>query len=165
MGAGSGTALSRVTLVGERRRMDLVLPSREPVGRLLPDVIRMLDDRVAAQPMLRHLVTGDGSVLEHDTTLADAGIADGAVLRLMRVQDVPSAPVVHDVTDEAAEDLDVRAWRWRPAARRITAGAGLVGWALLIGWFARRGSRRAPWRGCCSRRPPSAGCSGRWPGG
>ncbi|MFG2619061.1 type VII secretion integral membrane protein EccD [Streptomyces sp. NPDC048507] len=138
MGAGSGTVLSRVTLVGERRRMDLVLPSREPVGRLLPDVIRMLDDRVAAQPMLRHLVTGDGSVIEHDTCLADAGVADGAVLRLVRVQDVPSAPVVHDVTDEAAEDLDVRAWRWRPSARRVTAGAGLVGWALLAGWFARR---------------------------
>ncbi|MFD0355893.1 type VII secretion integral membrane protein EccD [Streptomyces sp. NPDC127110] len=138
MGAVSGTALSRVTLVGERRRMDLVLPSQEPVGRLLPDVIRMLDDRVAAQPMLRHLVTADGSVIEHGVSLEDAGIADGAVLRLVRVQDVPSAPVVHDVTDEAAEDLDVRAWRWRPSARRVTAGTGLVLWALVAGWFARR---------------------------
>ncbi|MFF5706808.1 type VII secretion integral membrane protein EccD [Streptomyces sp. NPDC012794] len=138
MGAISGTALSRVTLVGERRRMDLVLPSQEPVGRLLPDVIRMLDDRVAAQPMLRHLVTADGSVIEHGVSLEEAGVADGAVLRLVRVQDVPSAPVVHDVTDEAAEDLDVRAWRWRPAARRVTAGAGMVLWALVAGWFARR---------------------------
>ncbi|MEU3722802.1 type VII secretion integral membrane protein EccD [Streptomyces sp. NPDC031705] len=138
MGAVSGTALSRVTLVGERRRMDLVLPSQEPVGRLLPDVIRMLDDRVAAQPMLRHLVTADGSVIEHGVSLEDAGVADGAVLRLVRVQDVPSAPVVHDVTDEAAEDLDVRAWRWRPSARRVTAGAGMVLWALVAGWFARR---------------------------
>ncbi|MFE9842604.1 type VII secretion integral membrane protein EccD [Streptomyces goshikiensis] len=134
----AGTALSRVTLIGERRRMDLVLPSREPVGRLLPDVIRMLDDRVAAQPTLRHLVTRDGTVLAHESTLEEAGVADGAVLRLMRVQDVPSAPVVHDVTDEAADDLDVRAWRWRPSARRVSAGAGLVGWALVAGWFARR---------------------------
>ncbi|MFE3324289.1 type VII secretion integral membrane protein EccD [Streptomyces sp. NPDC059176] len=137
MGAVSGTALSRVTLVGERRRMDLVLPSQEPVGRLLPDVIQLLDDRVAAQPMLRHLVTADGSVLEHRVSLEEAGVADGAVLRLVRVQDVPSAPVVHDVTDEAAEDLDVRAWRWRPSARRVTAGAGLVLWTLVAGWFAR----------------------------
>ncbi|MEU9029666.1 type VII secretion integral membrane protein EccD [Streptomyces sp. NPDC048383] len=137
-GTTSGTALSRVTLVGERRRMDLVLPSQEPVGRLLPDVIRLLDDRVVAQPMLRHLVTGDGSVLEHDTSLADAGVTDGAVLRLVRVQDSPSAPVVHDVTDEAAADLDVRSWRWRASARRVTAGAALVGWVLLAGWFARR---------------------------
>ncbi|MGW1146022.1 EsaB/YukD family protein [Streptomyces sp. NPDC002454] len=132
-----GTALSRVTLVGERRRMDLVLPSREPIGRLLPDIIGLLDDRVASQPRLRHLVTADGSVLAQDSTLEDAAVPDGAVLRLVRVQDAPSAPVVHDVTDEVAEDLDVRAWRWRPAARRVTAGAGLVGWTLAAGLFAR----------------------------
>ncbi|MCX4661449.1 type VII secretion integral membrane protein EccD [Streptomyces uncialis] len=136
-GTRSRTVLSRVTLVGERRRMDLVLPSQEPIGRLLPDVIRLLDDRVASQPQLRHLVTADGSVLAQDSTLEDAGVPDGAVLRLVRVQDAPSAPVVHDVTDEVAEDLDVRAWRWRPAARRATAGAGLVGWALAAGLLAR----------------------------
>ncbi len=117
--------------------MDLVLPSREPIGRLLPEIIGLLDDRVATQPRLRHLVTADGSVLAQDSTLEDAGVSDGAVLRLVRVQDAPSAPVVHDVTDEVAEDLDVRAWRWRPAARRVTAGAGLVGWALAAGLFAR----------------------------
>ncbi|MEW1861606.1 type VII secretion integral membrane protein EccD [Streptomyces sp. NPDC088194] len=132
-----GGRLSRVSLVGARRRMDLVLPSDEPVGRLLPDIIEMLDDRVATQPMLRQLVTSDGSVVPHDGTLRDAGVLDGTVLRLVRVQDVPSAPVVHDVTDEVAEDLDVRAWRWSPQARRITAGAALVGWLLVGGLLAR----------------------------
>ncbi|NED84780.1 hypothetical protein G3I76_32380, partial [Streptomyces sp. SID11233] len=39
----SGTgALSRVTLVGERRRADLVLPAGEPVGVLLPEILRVL---------------------------------------------------------------------------------------------------------------------------
>ncbi|MET7611857.1 EsaB/YukD family protein, partial [Streptomyces seoulensis] len=111
----TGPALSRVTLVGERRRVDLVLPSREPVGRLLPEVMRLLDDRVGTRPQTRHLVAGDGSVLEPDATLESAAVADGAVLRLVRVEDAPSAPVVHDVTDEAADDLDARAWRWTPA--------------------------------------------------
>ncbi|TQK44367.1 type VII secretion integral membrane protein EccD [Streptomyces sp. SLBN-118] len=137
MGATRRTGLSRVTLVGERRRIDLVLPSHEPIGRLLPDVIRLLDDRVAAQPMLRHLVMADGSVLPHDSTLDASAVQDGAVLRLVRVQDVPSAPVVHDVTDEVARDLDVRAWRWRPAARRVTAGAAMAAWALAAGMLAR----------------------------
>nr|WP_222623484.1 type VII secretion integral membrane protein EccD [Streptomyces buecherae] len=129
--------MSRVTLVGERRRIDLVLPSEEPVGRLLPEVMRLLGDRVPRQPMARHLVAGDGSVLAQDTTLAAAEIPDGAVLRLVRVQDAPSAPVVHDVTDEVAEDLDVRAWRWGPRARRATAGGISVGWALVAGLLAR----------------------------
>ncbi|MGW0559656.1 type VII secretion integral membrane protein EccD [Streptomyces sp. NPDC003016] len=136
-GATSRTALSRVTLVGERRRVDLVLPSQEPVGLLLPEVMRLLDDQVSARPMLRQLVTADGSALAHDSTLESAGVPDGAVLRLVRVEDSPSAPVVHDVTDEAADDVDVRAWRWRPSARRKVAGLAAVGWALAAGVLAR----------------------------
>ncbi|MGA5320505.1 EsaB/YukD family protein [Streptomyces seoulensis] len=130
--------MSRVTLVGERRRVDLVLPSREPVGRLLPEVMRLLDDRVGTRPQTRHLVAGDGSVLEPDATLESAAVADGAVLRLVRVEDAPSAPVVHDVTDEAADDLDARAWRWTPAARRVVAGAATVAWALAASALARQ---------------------------
>ncbi|MFE0509382.1 type VII secretion integral membrane protein EccD [Streptomyces sp. NPDC058964] len=138
-GTVSRSALSRVTLVGDRRRVDLVLPAREPVGLLLPEVMRLLDDRVAEQPQARHLVTADGSALEPDATLESAGVPDGAVLRLVRVEDAPSAPVVHDVSDEAAGDLDVRAWRWDARARRITAaGAGVV-WASAVGFMARQG--------------------------
>ncbi|WP_079176693.1 type VII secretion integral membrane protein EccD [Streptomyces sp. MUSC 14] len=146
-GTVSRTALSRVTLVGERRRVDLVLPAREPVGLLLPEVLRLLDDRVAEQPQARHLVTADGSALELDATLESAGVPDGAVLRLVRVEDAPSAPVVHDVSDEAAGDLDVRAWRWDARARRITAsGAGVV-WASAVGFMARQGfeAKAAGW--------------------
>ncbi|MFF4254958.1 type VII secretion integral membrane protein EccD [Streptomyces sp. NPDC001663] len=133
----SRTALSRITLVGERRRVDLVLPSREPVGLLLPEIMRLLDDRVGPRPELRHLVTADGSALAHDGTLESAGVPDGAVLRLVRIEDAPSAPVVHDVTDEVADDLGLRAWRWRPAMRRKVAGIATVLWAAAAGVFAR----------------------------
>ncbi|MFE2485346.1 type VII secretion integral membrane protein EccD [Streptomyces mirabilis] len=131
------TALSRVTLIGERRRVDLVLPSQEPVGLLLPEVMRLLDDRASARPESRHLVTADGSALAHDSTLESAGIPDGAVLRLVRLEDAPAAPVVHDVTDEVADDLNVRTWRWSPASRRIVAGVATVGWAVTAGILAR----------------------------
>ncbi|MEU9102370.1 type VII secretion integral membrane protein EccD [Streptomyces sp. NPDC048361] len=136
-GSVSRTALSRVTLVGEQRRVDLVLPSEEPIGMLLPEIMRLLGDGPGERPMLRHLTTADGSVLAQDSTLASSGVPDGAVLRLVRAEDAPSAPVVHDVTDEAADDLDVRAWRWRPAARRAVAGLATVGWALAAGALAR----------------------------
>lgn len=104
---------------------------------LLPEVMRLLDDQVGERPELRHLVTADGSALALDSTLETSGVADGAVLRLVRVEDAPSAPVVHDVTDEAAGDLDVRAWRWGPRARSVVCGGALVGWALLAGVLAR----------------------------
>ncbi|WP_327660172.1 MULTISPECIES: type VII secretion integral membrane protein EccD [unclassified Streptomyces] len=138
-GAVSRTVLSRITLVGERRRIDLVLPSQEPVGLLLPEVMRLLDDRVGDRPQARHLVTADGSALEQDATLESAGVPDGAVLRLVRIEHSPSAPVVHDVSDEAADDLDVRAWRWGARARRIVSAGACVAWAVAASFIARDG--------------------------
>lgn len=134
----SPAQLSRVTLVGERRRADVVLLSDTPIGQLLPELLPLLDDRPAPRPMTRQLMTSDGSVLPHDSTLASAGIADGAVLRLVRTHSAPPAPVVHDVTDRVADDLDLRAWRWRPAARRATAGVATVVFTVIAALLARR---------------------------
>jgi type VII secretion integral membrane protein EccD len=134
----SRTQLSRITLIGERRRADLVLPSDTPIGQLLPDILRLLDDRVASRPTTRQLVTSDGSVLPNDATLASAEVADGAVLQLVRAHAAPPAPVVHDVTDQVADDLDLRAWRWRPAARRVSAGVATVAFAVAAAVLARR---------------------------
>lgn len=134
----SRAEMSRVTLVGERRRADIVLPSDAPVGQLLPDILQLLDDRAASRPLTRQLLTSDGSALPHDSTLASAGIGDGAVLRLVRTHAAPPAPVVHDVTDQVADSLDLQAWRWRPAARRAGAGASTVAFAVIAALLARR---------------------------
>ncbi|MFI6863459.1 type VII secretion integral membrane protein EccD [Streptomyces sp. NPDC050421] len=134
----SRAEMSRVTLVGERRRADIVLPSDTPVGQLLPDILQLLDDRAAARPLTRQLLTADGSALPHDSTLASAGIGDGAVLRLVRTHAAPPAPVVHDVTDQVADNLDMQAWRWRPASRRAGAGATTVAFAVIAALLARR---------------------------
>ncbi|MEV7639104.1 type VII secretion integral membrane protein EccD [Streptomyces rubiginosohelvolus] len=134
----SRSELSRVTLVGERRRADIVLPSDTPIGQLLPDILQLLDDRAASRPLTRQLITSDGSALPHDSTLASAGVSDGAVLRLVRTHAAPPAPVVHDVTDQVADHLDLQAWRWRPAARRVAAGASTVAFAVIAALLARR---------------------------
>jgi type VII secretion integral membrane protein EccD len=131
-------SFSRVTLVGERQRVDAVLPSDEPVGRLLPDVLRLVGDSVESPPHLRQLVTADGGVLSWDGTLAGAGIPDGAVLTVVHADNAPPAPVVHDVTEEAADDVDLRSWRWGPRALRwtataLTAVALFVAGALTVG--------------------------------
>ncbi|MGI5338015.1 type VII secretion integral membrane protein EccD [Streptomyces sp. CA-181903] len=139
--------LSRVTLVAEHRRVDVVLPADEPIGRLLPDVLRLLGDRVDGPPAARHLMTVDGTLLPQEGSLAEAGVVDGAILRLVRIEDAPSAPVVHDVTDEVADDLGVRAWRWRPAARQWTAGVAagvLAAVAALFAWASTGATAVAP---------------------
>jgi type VII secretion integral membrane protein EccD len=126
---------SRVTLVGARRRIDLVLPSTEPVGTLLPDLLAMVGDEAASPPRARQLVRTDGEVLAPDVTLAEAEVRDGAVLRLVAQHDAPPAPVVHDVIEEVSDDTDARAWRWGPVARRWTATAGVVAGCLLLAWM------------------------------
>ncbi|WP_436786528.1 type VII secretion integral membrane protein EccD [Yinghuangia sp. YIM S10712] len=133
----SHAALSRVTVVGERRRIDLLLPSQEPVGHLLPDVLRMLEEPPGTTPGVRRLVTGTGAVLAPDDSLASAAIADGAVLRLVHRRETPAAPVVHDVTDEVAEDVDTRRWRWDDRIRNATAGVAAVALGVITASLAR----------------------------
>jgi ESX secretion system protein EccD len=145
---GARVRLSRVTLVGERRRIDLVLPADEPVGELLPDVLRLLDDRAAARPLARRLVTADGAMLAQDDTLTDAQVPDGAVLRLVREEETPAAPVVHDVADEAADDLDRRGWRWDERTRTWATGVATLGLGMVAAVLARSwlgGGDVGPW--------------------
>src|SRR5699024_3076208 len=83
------TAWSRVTLVGEERRVDAVLPDDEPVGALMPEVLDLLGDEPANPARLRHLVTASGHVLGGESTLEERQITDGAVLRLVRAEEQP----------------------------------------------------------------------------
>ncbi|MFH8345899.1 EsaB/YukD family protein [Streptomyces sp. NPDC018045] len=103
--AGQRVTLRRVVLAGERRRVDLVLPAHEPVGALLPDILRAIGERAAHQPPTYRLVTAGGAVLARSETLASANVADGTVLRLLREHGTPKAPAG---PGEAAGDLDGR---------------------------------------------------------
>jgi type VII secretion integral membrane protein EccD len=119
--------LSRVTLVGPRRRVDLVLPADEPVGVLLPDIVTMLGPGSRSpDPGAHQLTMVDGTVLGPAATLRGAGVPDGALIHLDRLTEAPPAPTVLDVTDEVADDLHRRRGRWGPAARTTTATAVVV---------------------------------------
>ena len=121
---------SRVTLDGDGGRIDVAVPSDVPVGILLPDVLQLVGGRPDGHAVPRRLVTAAGAPLDGTDTLDGARVLDGSLLRLVRVDDVPPAPVVHDVTEAVSENLDVRAWRWGPPARRWTATGVFV--AVLV---------------------------------
>jgi ESX secretion system protein EccD len=116
--ASTTTGQTRVTLVGSRTRVDVVLPSSEPLAVLLPEVLRMTSEPHRDPPESYQLVSVDGMALGGDHTLDQAAVSDGAVLRILRRHDVPSEAVVHDVADATTDDLDRRAGRWGPAALR-----------------------------------------------
>jgi type VII secretion integral membrane protein EccD len=123
---------SRVTVIGQRRRLDAVLPADEPLGVLLPDLLRMLDEPLQQAPQRRFLTTATGVLVPPEGTLASAQIIDGAVLRLAAEGELPPPPTVYDVTEEAVEDLKRRGTTFKPAHRRILAGTGLV-FSLIAG--------------------------------
>jgi type VII secretion integral membrane protein EccD len=131
---------SRVTLVGEARTVDMVLPAREPLGALMPDVLELLGDPVRNPPQLRHLVTSTGEVLDPGASLADRQVPDGAVLRLVRADEPVPAPVVHEVPEVVADSLDLRLLSWSPAAARWTATVVLVAMAVGAGLVLRAGT-------------------------
>ncbi|RKS74719.1 type VII secretion integral membrane protein EccD [Actinomadura pelletieri DSM 43383] len=134
---------SRVTLVGEARTVDMVLPAQEPLGALMPDVLQLLGDPVRNPPQLRHLVTSTGEVLDPGASLADRQVPDGAVLRLVRSDEPVPAPVVHEVPEVVGDSLDLRLLSWSPAAARWTATFTLVALSVGVGLVIRAGSSAA----------------------
>ena len=125
------TGQTRVTLAGRSRRVDVVVPSGEPVGRLVPEALRLVGEPAPAQPLLRHLVTLDGRLLDPDASLRDAGVLDGAVLRVVGLAEAPPPPAVLDVTEEVADGSSRQPLRWGPVARWWTCTAVCIAAGLL----------------------------------
>lgn len=128
--------LTRVTLVGPRRRADLVLPSDEPLGTLLPEIVAMVGMGPAGEPRGYQLSMLGGRVLEPTANLRGAGVTDGTQLRVDPLTEAPPAAIVHDVSDEMSDDLGRRRGRWGEEPRRWTATATVAASALLAALLA-----------------------------
>ncbi|MGK5738709.1 type VII secretion integral membrane protein EccD [Micromonospora sp. URMC 103] len=113
--------LSRVTLAGARRRIDLVLPADEPVGLLLPEIVRMVGHPPMDDSRGYQISSLDGTVLDPASSLRAAAVPDGALLRVDPIAEAPPAAIVHDVSDEVGDDLALRGGRWGDGPRAWTA--------------------------------------------
>ena len=117
------TRYTRVTVQGEGRKADLVLPDDEPIAAMLPDVLALLDETgvQSARPVV--LVTTVGDQLDLSLTLAEQVVEQGTILRIVRLEEAPPPPEVADVTDVAADALQSRADIWRPIWGVLAAAA------------------------------------------
>ena len=86
------TDYTRVTIQGEGRKADLVLPDDEPIAAVLPDVLSLLDESTerSARPVV--LMTTVGEQLSPSLTLAEQDVEHGSILRLVRVDEAPPPP-------------------------------------------------------------------------
>lgn len=122
-------AFTRVTLIGSERHADLLLPSDQPVGTLVPQILELLDDSPAQSVAEKRLVAPDGEPLSDTATLSDAGVLDGTVLTLFSNSEAPPPAVIYDVTDAVVEESASSRGRWSGIHQRV---AGIIFAALAV---------------------------------
>ena len=106
---------TRLTVIGSKRKADLVLPDDEPVGALLPQLLEMLDERVPGGREIA-LSTLTGVRVELDETLGEQRVDHGTMLRLLPLDDAPQPPEIVDITDAVAVAAGRRGDHWNERA-------------------------------------------------
>ena len=127
---------TRMTVVGTTHRCEMVVASDEILGAVLPRMLDLLHE--GAGPVTRplRLVLPTGDQLDVGRTPADQHLLDGAVVRLVRAEEVPPPPEVADVTDVLGDEFGARTDLWSARSRTITgsvalAAVGAAGTGLL----------------------------------
>ncbi|MGC4747916.1 EsaB/YukD family protein [Micromonospora sp. DT201] len=124
---------SLVTVVGSRRRVDVALPAGAPVGEYASRLADLCgQDSHDVFPPAWSLAPATAAPLALEHSLADAGIADGAVLYLVDVAGDPGGePAIEDIEELVADET--------AGYRRREPPRGLVVIAFALAWLAAAG--------------------------
>lgn len=97
---------SRITVVGGARRVDVALPSESPIGEYVMGLADLCGQTGGGLMTPAWSLAPAGQVpWSVDMSLAEAGVADGAVLYLRdSARDPGTAPVVEDIEELVATD-------------------------------------------------------------
>ena len=129
---------SRITVVGDRKRIDIAVPSWTPIGEYAARLAAICgQEQSDVMPPAWSLAVAGEQAFPPDACLVDLGVVDGQVLYLRDTGREPAeAPVVAEVDEVVAEEtrrLRVHKMRGGPA----TVAAGLL-WltasAVMAGW-------------------------------
>ncbi|GGL14872.1 type VII secretion integral membrane protein EccD [Sphaerisporangium melleum] len=143
---GTAVAMTRVTIVTPRKRIDLAVPSDLPLAHVLPGVLAAAgeggDESVLSTTgwVLQRV---GGRALQLDASMNALGVLDGEVLYLLpRTSELPEA-VFDDVADTIATGIKERSGRWQPRHTRATGLA--VGAASLVSGALALSVSGPPW--------------------
>jgi hypothetical protein len=123
----------RITVVGERRQVDLAVPAGAPIATYVNTLARLCEqDQTDIMPSAWSLAAGTGATFAPEWSLAELGVADGEVLYLRDiVADEYAEQIVHDVAERVAEEAESPlARRWDDKARTVTITACALGWLV-----------------------------------
>lgn len=127
----------RVTVVGERRRVDLALPANAPIAEYAPRLADLCGQQESeAMPQVWTLAEAGAGPLAPGDSLAGAGVLDGATLHLCdsRAAEIGELTVTdldEQVTTARADD---GLWNARSRAQTVVA-AGLLTMLASAAWL------------------------------
>ncbi|MFH8981691.1 EsaB/YukD family protein [Streptomyces varsoviensis] len=126
----------RVTVVGERRRVDLALPAQAPVAEYASRLATLCGQtEPEAMPPVWSLAESGGSPLAPGESLAAAGIVDGAILYLrdQRAAELGELTVTDLDEQVAGAQDDGGLWNGRRRAQ-FAVGSGLAVMVAAAAW-------------------------------
>lgn len=121
----------RVTVVGNRRRVDLAVPARAAIAEYTPELTRMCgqEEENDVLPAVWSLALPGERPISPGKSLAESGVVDGATLYLRDVSaGEDDEPVITDL-DELVREANEGGMRWNTRHRALTLaflGMGLV---------------------------------------
>jgi type VII secretion integral membrane protein EccD len=137
----------RVTVIGQRKQVDLAVPARRPIAEYVTELARLCgQEETEALPAAWSLGAAAGPVLPPSACLSDFGVVDGEILYLRdsTAGEYDEAAVL-DLEELVAEAVGEDAgWRWdsrtRAAATVVAGAACLVAAVLGVAFGATPGS-------------------------
>jgi WXG100 protein secretion system (Wss), protein YukD len=129
--------VSRLTVVGPRRRLDLVLPSTLSVAELLLELVRLGGGPPETGELRTWSLTRPtGPDIAPSATLREAGVRDGAVLVLRHEHAPPLGLLGYGAADAVRQAVDrsggVWTTRWRVTVLLSFAGFAIAGLAATL---------------------------------
>lgn len=124
-------AVSRVTVVGTTRRLDVTLPVGVPVADLLLDLVEMLGERDADLPARWALVRVGGQTLDPERALSEQHVTSGTMLFLRDITEEDPPPAIDDYAAAVAVAVDAQGGRWTQAA-----APPALAWSAAACWVA-----------------------------
>lgn len=140
------SGMSRITVVGPVRRVDLAVPSRAPLAEVLPDLVRLSGTpELELWPPAWAFGRLGEAPLDPERSLAEHGVFDGEVLYLTDVAAPVGPAVVDDLVQVVRDEVDRRGGQWSELAQRRLLGASAWAWLvagaalLAVGLWVRDG--------------------------
>lgn len=119
----------RVTITSQRRNVEMLLPAERHVADLMPEILRECGGSKASKvPQALSLTPIGASTLRPHQSLDDAGVGNGAVLSLDRLDEAVPRPVVYDLAEET-ESLEA------PAASAVMIDLNRLGSTVVFAVF------------------------------